>query len=362
LFKYFTGENRKMMRILKTFIFTIFIFNLAFSGGTSVALLWIEKNNQNEVQDISRHYVFPEVITHPKRQNISSIDRITAWADNYPVDVYFDKRFVREDQVQATNKYFKEQVKTQYPVNFKDISEIKKSELVEDFYNKYKNKLFYFCIDLMKLIISVDRLQTNNDIDTVIFADWSIPPQNGNFISEAEKYSVIKESEVPMYMMKANMYGSEFGFENGFHVLFRNENMIKALELFTDYAIIRLQGRLPYLTSRDTDNAIYDGLSTLFLFYYFINSDLISYTSYAMGWEQTEIKVNRQNLNDIGKLHKLMRTTFFQRIEWIEADWNPESTVYTAVERLKTPQDYNNMVFVPIIQVDGFDPASSHFS
>ena len=53
-----------MMRILKTFIFTIFIFNLAFSGGTSVALLWIDKNNQNEVQDVSRHYVFPEVITH----------------------------------------------------------------------------------------------------------------------------------------------------------------------------------------------------------------------------------------------------------------------------------------------------------
>ncbi|MCF7899118.1 hypothetical protein K9L05_00525 [Candidatus Babeliales bacterium] len=234
----------------------------------SINLMWVNSRLNPE-----QKYIFPNTEFY--------LNCIFKWAQANSgsiVNLWFDSAMTPIHAIENTAMAI-EDYKSFHPevaiIRLRDVRTLPK---VQEFSEVFSNQIpVYFRVDLLRLIIALHMLQTN-EIDYFVYADLDMRPINKEQIFDQVTIQNLLQYGIVMAQFKAF-----HGFENGFQIISKNQNLLQAI----DFAMIKLNimrarkalkdGYFPNINNRrdpkpmhPIEQIIYDSYPNMFKYFYFL--------------------------------------------------------------------------------------------
>jgi hypothetical protein len=182
-------------------------------------LLW--QNDMAKPKD-KQDYIFPEKQDRIHKQEnieINAFDRITAWAREFNVTIWYDSLdgTVTDEIVKNTIDKINHSM-----VNLKDVRQL---NLVKNHPNVFsKINPVYFQVDLLRVIAAYATLQETKDDAVFIYTDFAVKPIPMLAMMDIETTNNLEQYGFVMAR------DSDYGHENGFHITSNKKEIMFAIK------------------------------------------------------------------------------------------------------------------------------------
>ena len=219
-------------------------------------LIWLSKSIVGK-----NKYVFPEV-----REKLEVAPYIKDWvAKGYKVKFWFDSLASTESQVIETQKLFQSIEKSlkleESRLELVDIWTVRSVQDKRDFFTNISGLVpIYLRADLIRLMISLDQIQngTQYSVDT----DLDVKAVPLCELMDKDQQELLKA--IGMVVARG---GVSLGMENAFHVVSRQENVVKALDLTLEANFKRFDVKTDKM-KKDAGQQVYDAYPPMFRLLY----------------------------------------------------------------------------------------------